>query len=128
MRLQEQRELQEDDENKKFRTRQKEYVRSYLDKQVEEKHQKHEYECQLDQKQAEFWKCDTENYCEHDKQRQQIIRDTNKRHQEILLQQIDAKNNVVKKKYKMNTQELLQNKEMIKQLGDRNEVDRQIVA
>ena len=43
------------------------------------------------------------SYCEHDRDRQKIIRDTNKRHQEILVQQIDAKNNVVKKKYKMNT-------------------------
>lgn len=82
----------------------------------------------LNKRQAEIWKQDLENYNDHEKKKtdvtniihtMQYIKDVNLRHAEILKKQMEEKSNrKVKKGYKMNTVELLQNKDRLKAIAE----------
>jgi di/tripeptidase len=67
----------------------KRMIREYLDKQMEERRQQKEYEKQVDQAQGRIWKQDTQNYIEHEKEVNAIIRMMNKNNLNALKSQIE---------------------------------------
>jgi len=60
--------------------------------------------------QAEIWAKDRENYLTHEQNKNEYIKMVNKKHAEILHEQMHEKNQK-KKKGKMDVNELLQNKQ-----------------
>ena len=67
----------------------KRMIREYLDKQMEERRQQKEYEKQVDLAQGRIWKQDTQNYIEHEKEVNAIIRMMNKNNLNALKSQIE---------------------------------------
>ena len=107
-------------------------MKEFLDKQVGEKNQRKQFETDLSNKQADFWKYDTNNFFETEKKKNEFIRDLNKKHAEILKAQMNEGNKKNKKKVggKMNIEELLQNKQVLKELAQNNEapIKREVIG
>ena len=95
-------------------------MRNYLDKQVEEKHQKEVDERKIDEKQAVVWKEDTDNFNNNEKNKQDYLKNVYKNHEDILKAQMKEKDDKKNRK-KMNTLELLYNKALIKEAADQAE-------
>ena len=72
---------------------------------VSEKDQRKQMEDELNQKQAQFWKKDTDEFFDNEKRKNDYIKQVNLKHADILKQQMSDK--TTKKKPKMSTQELL---------------------
>lgn len=101
---------------------QKKEMKEFLDKQVDERNQKKQFESNLSNKQADFWKMDTNNFFENERKKAEFIKDLNKKHASILKQQMEESNRKNKKKVggKMNVDELLQNKQILKEIAQNN--------
>eukprot|EP00825_Cyclidium_porcatum_P038651 TRINITY_DN4527_c0_g1_i4.p1 TRINITY_DN4527_c0_g1~~TRINITY_DN4527_c0_g1_i4.p1 ORF type:complete len:557 (+),score=167.16 TRINITY_DN4527_c0_g1_i4:224-1894(+) len=97
---------------------QKKEMREFLNKQIEEKNQRVQKEEDINKQQADIWAKDRENYLEHEKQKKDYINFVNKKHQEVLVKQIEDKTS--KKKHKMNAEELLQNKSRLKEIAEKD--------
>ena len=113
----------EEDEKRRLRTlQQKKEMKEFLDKQLGERNQKKQFETDLSNKQAEFWKVDTNNFFENEKKKNEFIKDLNKKHAGILQAQMEENNKKKKKKVgaKMTVEELLQNKQILKELAQNN--------
>lgn len=120
------REMKEKQEDEKRRLRilqQKQEMKEFLDKQVVERNQKKQFETDLSNKQADFWKHDTNNFFENEKKKNEFIKDLNKKHAGILQAQMEENNKKNRKKQatKMTMEELLQNKQILKELAQNNE-------
>ena len=61
-------------------------IRQFLDKQVVDKEQRKVFEVELNNRQAEFWKKDTNDYLDKEKAKNDYIKDVNLRHADILKQ------------------------------------------
>ncbi len=128
------RETKEKTEDEKRRLRilqQKKEMKEFLDKQVGEKNQRKQFETDLSNKQADFWKYDTNNFFETEKKKSEFIHDLNKKHAEILKAQMNEANKKNRKKVgaKMNIEELLQNKQVLKELAQNNEpIKREVIG
>ena len=77
-------------------------MREYLGRQVDEKHQKQIQEKKIDEKQAVVWKEDTEAFFDNEKQKQDYLKGVYKKHEQVLLAQMQDKNDLKNRK-KMNT-------------------------
>ncbi|KAM3130923.1 hypothetical protein pb186bvf_016946 [Paramecium bursaria] len=109
------RDKQEDEKKKHKQSEQKQNIRSFLNMQIEEKRRRQQEEEDLNKKQAEIWKQDLDNYNDHEKKKFDYIKEVNLKHAEILKNQMAEKQSKNKKKTaKMNTVELLQNKDKLK--------------
>lgn len=95
-------------------------MRQYLARQVEEKKQKEIDEKKIDEKQAVVWKEDTEAFFDNEKKKQEYLKDVYKKHEDVLLAQMQDKEDHKNRK-KMNTLELLYNKALMKAAADKAE-------
>ncbi|KAL4453090.1 hypothetical protein ABPG74_015321 [Tetrahymena malaccensis] len=116
---QEEKDRQEELRKQENLRKQKQDMRSFLNKQIDEKNDRKVQEDQINKKQAEIWAKDRENYMEHEQNKQTYIKTVNKKHQDILKQQMDEKQNP--KKGKMNVNELLQNKQLFEEIAQKND-------
>lgn len=118
----ERKEKEEDEKRRLKSLQQKQEMKSFLDKQVGERNEKAKFERDLSNKQAEFWKNDTNNFFENERKKNEYIKDLNKRHAEVLKAQMEQGNRKNKKKVggRMNVEELLQNKQILKELAQNN--------
>ena len=66
-------------------------MRSYLDRQVDEKHQKEVEEKKIDEKQAKVWKEDTDAFFDNEKKKQEYLKDVYKKHEDVLQAQMQDK-------------------------------------
>lgn len=81
---QEEKNRQEDERKAQNQRQQKQEMRAYLNKQMDEKHNRQVQDDQINKKQAEIWAKDRENFMEHENQKQDYIKMVNKKHQDIL--------------------------------------------
>ena len=95
-------------------------MREYLGKQVQEKKDKAQKESEIDKLQATIWKEDLNNFKEHEQTKTNYINDVNKKHQDILLEQMAQKEAKANRK-KMNTLELLYNKALMKEAAEKHD-------
>ena len=77
-------------------------------------------EDELNQKQAQFWKRDTDEFFDNEKRKNDYIKQVNLKHADILKQQMSDKHG--KTKVKMSTQELLQNKAKLKEMQSKGDI------
>lgn len=129
------RELKEKEEDERKRLnilQQKKEMKDFLDKQVNERNQKQQFETDLSNKQADFWKKDTNNFFDNERKKNEFIKDLNKKHADILKAQMEENNKKKKKKItgKMTIEELLQNKNVLKELAQNNEgqIHREVIG
>jgi len=117
-------EKQEDEKRRLKVLQQKKEMKEFLDKQLVERNQKKQFETDLSNKQADFWKYDTNNFFENERKKNEFIKDLNKKHAGILKVQMEENNKKGRKKQggKMNVDELLQNKQILKELAQNNDV------
>ncbi|CAK76015.1 unnamed protein product (macronuclear) [Paramecium tetraurelia] len=109
------REKIEEEKKKLKQLDQRQQLRSFLNSQIEEKKRRQEEEEELNKRQAEIWKQDLDNYNDHERKKFDYIKEVNLRHADILKSQIQEKQGKIKQKStKMNTAELLQNKDKLK--------------
>ena len=66
-------------------------MREYLARQVDEKHQKEVDEKKIDEQQAIVWKEDTGAFNDNEKQKQEYLKSAYKKHEEVLLAQMQDK-------------------------------------
>lgn len=92
-------------------------MREYLAKQVDEKKQKEINEKDIDYKQADVWKQDTDNFNQNQKNKKEYLNNIHKQNEEILKAQMKDKEDKKNRK-KMNTLELLYNKALMKAAAD----------
>lgn len=92
-------------------------MREYLARQVDEKRQKEIDEKKIDEKQAVVWKEDTEAFFDNEKKKHEYLKDVYKKHEDVLLAQMQDKEDHKNRK-KMNTLELLYNKALMKAAAD----------
>jgi hypothetical protein len=112
------RDAEEDMRRHQRLTDQKKDVKKYLDLQMQEKDRKRQEEREVEKKQAQIWKKDTEDFNTHEKKKSEYIKEVNTHHASILKKQIEEEN---KKHKKMNTQELLLNKPKLREIADNGE-------
>jgi len=93
---------------------QKKDMRQFLDQQLADKEKRKEEERALEKKQADFWKKDTNQYNEHEKNKTEFVRGVNKQHAEFLKKQMEDER---RRNKKMSTQELLLNKPKLKEIA-----------
>lgn len=117
----EEKEKTEDEKRRLKIIEEKKEMKKFLDQQVEEKKKKLQNEDELNNKQADFWKKDAENYFKNEKEKMDYIRDVNKKHAEILKKQtLESRGKKGKKTAgKMNVEELLQNKPLLKEIAEK---------
>ncbi len=113
-------EKDEEERKKRVVEEDKRKMREYLARQVEEKRQKEIDEKQIDQKQAHVWKEDTSAFFENEKDKQNYLKGVYKKHEEVLLAQMQDKEDHKNRK-KMNTLELLYSKALMKAAADQAE-------
>lgn len=118
----ERKEKEEDEKRRQKLLEQKQEMKAFLDKQVQERKEKNKFENDLSNKQAEFWKSDTMNFFENEKKKNEFIKDLNKKHAEVLKAQMEEGSKKKKKKVggRMNVEELLQNKQILKEIAQNN--------
>jgi hypothetical protein len=113
-------ERDEEERRRRVAEEQKKQMRDYLARQVEEKRQKEIDEKKIDEKQAHVWKEDTSSFFDNEKQKQEYLKNVYKKHEEVLLAQMQDKEDHKNRK-KMNTLELLYNKALMKAAADQAE-------
>ena len=92
-------------------------MRDYLAKQMEDKKRREQDEKQLNDEQAVMWHHDLKNYSEEEKRLHEKISKINRDNQEFLRKQMEEKQ--VKAGKKMNKQEFLLNKPLLKEINDK---------
>ena len=107
------REKADEERRKQEQEVQKQKMRDYLAKQVEEKRQKEIAEKEIDYKQAKVWQEDTRNFNENQKKKADYMKDIHRQHEDVLKAQMQDKE-AKKNRKKMNTLELLYNKALMK--------------
>jgi len=112
------RDAEEDMRRHQRLTDQKKDVKRYLDIQMQERERRKQEEREVEKKQAEIWKKDTEDYNNHEKKKAEYIKEVNTQHASILKVQIEDEK---RKHKKMNTQELLLNKPKLREIADKAE-------
>eukprot|EP00828_Plagiopyla_frontata_P045177 TRINITY_DN764_c0_g1_i11.p1 TRINITY_DN764_c0_g1~~TRINITY_DN764_c0_g1_i11.p1 ORF type:complete len:503 (-),score=92.71 TRINITY_DN764_c0_g1_i11:67-1575(-) len=85
------REKEEDRQKRLKEKQQKEEMRQFLNKQVQEKEQRKKMEDELNSKQAQFWKKDTDEFFDNEKRKNDYIKQVNLKHADILQQQMSDK-------------------------------------
>lgn len=93
-------------------------MREYLAKQMEEKKRREDTEKALNDEQAFMWQKDYRNYSEEERRLHDKIAKINKDNQEFLRKQMDEKNQKYSKS-KMNKQEFLLNKPLLKEINEK---------
>jgi len=110
----------EDENFRKHRLNEmKKDVKSYLDKQKQDKEDKKKEEENFNKKQADLWKKDTEEFYNSEKYKMETLKDINKKHADILKQQIEEERR--RKGKKMSVEELLLNKSKLKEIAEINQ-------
>ena len=94
-------------------------MREYLNRQMQEKEERKRQEEDVNKKQSTIWKKDVENYMDHEQKKSEYVKMVNKKHADILKQQMQEK--TVKGKSKMNKTELLQNKDRLREIAEKIE-------
>ncbi|CAD8164507.1 unnamed protein product [Paramecium pentaurelia] len=113
---------QQDEEMKKRQIKQQQQeMRKYLIKQMEDKKQRLKEEEELNKKQAQVWQQDLQTFQQHEKSKYDYIKDVNVKHQEILKQQMDERKSQQRPRNKMNNEELMHNKPLLKELADKQD-------
>ena len=92
-------------------------MRDFLAKQMEEKKHRENMEKALNDEQAVMWKQDHSNYTEEERRLHDKINKINKENADFLKRQIDDKHS--KAKAKMNKQEFLLNKPLLREINDK---------
>lgn len=93
-------------------------MRDYLAKQMNEKKRREDVEKALNDEQAFMWQKDYKNYSEEERRLHDKIAKINKDNQEFLRKQMDEKNQK-NSKSKMNKQEFLLNKPLLKEINEK---------
>ena len=93
-------------------------MRDYLAKQMQEKHSRETVEKKLNNEQANMWQQDFKNYSEEERRLNEKIEKINKDNQEFLRRQMEEKTGKIVKT-KMNKQEFLLNKPLLKEINDK---------
>ena len=101
----------------KYKTEQQR-MRDYLAKQMEEKRLRELQEKALNDEQANMWNKDFKNYSEEERRLHDKINKINKDNQEFLKKQMEDKQIKIGKS-KMNKQEFLLNKPLLKEINDK---------
>jgi hypothetical protein len=108
-----------DDERKMQKLRQEQArMRDFLNKQMEEKKHRENMEKALNDEQANMWRIDLRNYTEEERRLMDKINKINKENADFLKKQMEDKNGG-KVKAKMNKQEFLLNKPLLKEINDK---------
>lgn len=92
-------------------------MRDFLAKQMEEKQHRERMEKALNDEQATMWKADYSNYSEEERRLMEKINKINKDNAEFLKKQMEDKHS--KQKAKMNKQEFLLNKPLLKEINEK---------
>ena len=92
-------------------------MRDFLNKQMEEKRHREDMEKALNNEQAVMWKQDLKNYTEEERRLMDKINNINKDNSEFLKKQMEDKHS--KQKTKMNRQEFLMNKPLLREINDK---------
>lgn len=92
-------------------------MRDYLAKQMQEKHSRETVEKKLNNEQANMWQQDFKNYSEEERRLNEKIEKINKDNQEFLRRQMEEKTGKIVKT-KMNKQEFLLNKPLLKKINE----------
>ena len=92
-------------------------MRDFLARQMEEKKHRENMEKNLNSEQAHMWKQDQTNYHEEERRLNDKINKINKENADFLKRQMDEKE--AKEKGKMNRQEFLLNKPLLKEINDK---------
>ena len=90
-------------------------MRSFLNKQCEEKKTRETMEKVLNDEQAKMWNQDKQNYEEEERRLNEKINKINKENQRFLKSQMEGRG----KNSKMNKQEFLLNKPLLKEINDK---------
>lgn len=94
-----------------------EKMRDFLGKQMEDKKRREMMEKNLNDEQAQMWRIDQKNYHEEESRLGAKINSINKENAEFLKRQMDDKQ--AKERKKMNKQEFLLNKPLLKEINDK---------
>ena len=92
-------------------------MRDFLAKQMEEKKHREHLEKALNDEQATMWRQDHRNYTEEERRLNDKINKINKENADFLKKQMEDKN--AKHRAKMNKQEFLLNKPLLKEINDK---------
>jgi hypothetical protein len=92
-------------------------MRDFLAKQMEEKKRRENLEKNLNGEQASMWKQDQQNYHEEERRLNDKINKINKENADFLKRQMQEKE--AKERGKMNKQEFLLNKPLLKEINDK---------
>mmetsp|Transcript_32617 Transcript_32617/g.29481 ORF Transcript_32617/g.29481 Transcript_32617/m.29481 type:complete len:305 (+) Transcript_32617:728-1642(+) len=115
----EQREIQDDRMRLERIRQQKKDIRNFLNKQLAEKEAKKEFETQMEKRQAEIWKKDTQDFYSNEEKKKRDLLAMNKKHAEYLMEQCELER---KRRFKkMTPQELLFNKDKLKNIAENEE-------
>lgn len=107
-----------DDERRFSKTKsEQQRMRDFLAKQMEEKKHREQLEKALNDEQAVMWKQDLNNYTEEERRLNQKISSINKENADFLKKQMEDKH--AKAKAKMNKQEFLMNKPLLKEINEK---------
>lgn len=111
------RERMEDERRYKKTKNEQARMRDFLGKQMEDKKRREMTEKDLNDEQAQMWKIDQKNYHEEESRLTNKISQINKENAEFLKRQMDDKQ--AKERRKMNKQEFLLNKPLLKEINDK---------
>jgi hypothetical protein len=109
--------MADENKNNKHKTEQQR-MREYLAKQMEEKRHREIQEKALNDEQASMWSKDFRNYSEEERRLHSKINQINKDNQEFLRKQMEEKQIKIGKA-KMNKQEFLLNKPLLKEINNK---------
>ena len=107
--------LEDEKKMKKIKDEQRR-MRDFLGKQMDEKKHRENLERALNDEQAVMWKQDQRNYTEEERRLMDKINKINKENADFLKRQMDDKNG---KNAKMNKQEFLLNKQLLREINDK---------
>jgi len=114
----EEREVADDKMRHQRLKEQKKDIKTYLDHQMGERDQKRQVENNLEKMQADIWKKDTEDYYNYEKNKADKIKEVNLKQAEFLKYQMEQEK--IRKGKKMNTEELLMNKRLLKEIAEKD--------
>lgn len=111
------RERMEDERRYKKTKNEQARMRDFLGKQMEDKKRREMTEKNLNDEQAQMWKIDQKNYHEEESRLSSKINQINKENADFLKRQMEDKQ--AKERRKMNKQEFLLNKPLLKEINDK---------
>lgn len=115
-------EEKKEDERRKAKIKEnKQFIKESLLKQIKEKEQAKENEAQLNKKQAEYWQKNTLEFLEEEQNKKNQEKEKKLIYIEGLKTQTQMKSSLYVPEKKMNKEELLQNKDLLKTFVSKNE-------